>query len=276
MKMVQHFDMNFLVIQDRWEGAGSVELLKDRFYSVQRALTQASRRPARPPAGPPAAPAQRAARRAPAAPAPASSAHTAESARRAQARGEESAEKDRDADNILLAKPYDRQYEEARKAAQERAFQRSPEEEKAEQELLERARKIEARIKRLRAADKDKKKGGEDSGPNCVVGGVTLRSTIMQRGTLEKNNMARVLEHIGLHYLPAVQGTEEAYGKLSADVAELLALYQRLSAKRPAASGGRAGEEEAAGKKRPGGALQAPASSVAETGGTPAAKRRKA
>ena len=37
------------------------------------------------------------------------------------------------------------------------------------------------------------------------AGSVTLRSTIMHRGVQEKANMARVLEHIGMHYVPTVQ-----------------------------------------------------------------------
>ncbi|KAJ1495871.1 hypothetical protein T484DRAFT_2938110 [Baffinella frigidus] len=105
MKMVQRFDMNFVVIQDRWDGGegggGSVEILKDRFYSVQRVLTES--------------------------------------------RGTEEAAKDKEAEteNILLTKPFNRQYEEDRKSAQEKAFTRSPDMDKAEQDILDKARKIE-------------------------------------------------------------------------------------------------------------------------------------
>jgi DNA methyltransferase 1-associated protein 1 len=38
MLLVQRFHLNFTLVQDRWQGLGSVDALKDRFYEIQRKL----------------------------------------------------------------------------------------------------------------------------------------------------------------------------------------------------------------------------------------------
>jgi hypothetical protein len=106
MLLVQRFHLNFILVKDRWEGQGSVEALKERFYEIQRKLHEFRELPPLPD------------------------------------------------DNPLLSKPFNRQWEEERKAQLEAAALRSKEQDQGDAEILERAKKIEAALKRKRIAEK--------------------------------------------------------------------------------------------------------------------------
>jgi hypothetical protein len=106
MLLVQRFHLNFILVQDRWEGQGSVEALKDRFYEIQRKLHESRELPPLPD------------------------------------------------DNPLLSRPFNREWEEERKSQLTAAALRSKEQDKDEAEILEKAKKIEANLKRKRIAEK--------------------------------------------------------------------------------------------------------------------------
>lgn len=199
--LVKRFDMNFFIVQDRWPGSHSVEVLKDRFYFIQRKLTE----------------------------------------ERGLVAPEDNGE------NVLMTKPYDREHEEKRKQHLERSMAGSRDEEKEEQEILEKARKIEALLKKRRGEHKKLKP--LDPGPRCAKGGVTLRSKLLLRGT-ESSCVSKILSGIGASVTVCCEQTEEKFRSLADDIAKLLSIHRKLLKRKakPAKSG--PGQPGKPGRKR--------------------------
>mmetsp|Transcript_40648 Transcript_40648/g.63487 ORF Transcript_40648/g.63487 Transcript_40648/m.63487 type:complete len:375 (-) Transcript_40648:42-1166(-) len=185
MTLVQRFDKNFTIIHDRWKRDDSQESLKDRYYFIQRKLTES--------------------------------------------RG---ITNEGDPENILLSKPYDRLYEEERIQQQEELYAGAKVAlDKEELEILEKAKKIEATLKKRKAEALKKAGKGDNLGPKCAPGGVTLRSTIMLRGP-ERSNVTKLLEGIGMSINCASEKTAEAFQDLAKDLSVLLQMHSKLVAKR--------------------------------------------
>lgn len=151
-------------------------------------------------------------------------------------------------DNPLLSKPFNREWEEERKEQMLAASQRCKEEDKQDAEVIERARKIEAALKRKRIAEKASSSRARDKGasvpnkkPLPPVGGVALRSAMVARGATEPNNAAAMLDAIGFQLPVACHDPEvcAAASSLIKDLNTLLSWHQRnLELRRPKSSAG--------------------------------------
>jgi len=115
------------------------------------------------------------------------------------------------------------------------ASQRCKEEEQEEAEVLDKARKIEATLKRKRMAEKSssrsRDKGGQVSNkkPVLPVGGVALRSAMAERGATEPHNAAAILDAIGFQLPVACHEPDvcAAVSSLLKDLNTLLSWHQR-------------------------------------------------
>ncbi|EKX44313.1 hypothetical protein GUITHDRAFT_139856 [Guillardia theta CCMP2712] len=151
MKLAERFHLNFILVQDRWEGDITIEILKDRFYFIQRKLTEARNI--------------------------------------AVSEGEE---------NVLITKPYNRHHEEQRKKLFEESLSRSANEEKLEQETLDKARKIENMMRKKKQSQKGKIVS--DTFEQIVSpppGGVLLRSNMILPKTQVNQKYSETLKGIG-------------------------------------------------------------------------------
>eukprot|EP00960_Hanusia_phi_P063639 765524-Hanusia_phi.AAC.3 len=187
MKLVERFHLNFILVQDRWEvgveivvvfvknalliapqGDVTVEILKDRFYFIQRKLTEARNI--------------------------------------AASEGEE---------NVLLTKPYNRQHEEQRKKLFEESLSRSVNEEKLEQETLDKARKIETMMRKRKQSHKAKT--GSESFEQVVTppsGGVLLRSEMILPKVPANQKYSDALEGLGFGLPTASHSAKSRVGEI--------------------------------------------------------------
>lgn len=131
------------------------------------------------------------------------------------------------------------------------ASQRSKEVDKEEAAIIEKARKIEATLKRKRIAEKASSSRARDKGaqvpnrkPLPPVGGVALRSSMVALGAVEPQNAAAILDAIGLQLPVACHDPEvcAAASSLVKDLNTLLSWHQRsLDTRRHMAKGGSGG-----------------------------------
>ena len=136
-------------------------------------------------------------------------------------------------DNPLLSKPFNRQWEEERKQSLLTAMLDKDAE---EVEILEKAKKIEAVLKRKRMAERSagskagNRQGGAQAKTIPAVGGVALRSSMLERGMHEPKNAAAILDSIGFQLPVSCRDPEvcTAVDALLSDVNALLQLYQQV------------------------------------------------
>ena len=141
-------------------------------------------------------------------------------------------------DNPLLSKPFNREWEEERKQQMLAASQRCKQEELEEAEVLDKARKIEAALKRKRMAEKSSSRSRDKGGhmpnkkPVLPVGGVVLRSVMSERGAAEPHNAAAILDAIGFQLPVACHDPDvcAAVSSLVKDLNTLLSWHQRAVA----------------------------------------------
>lgn len=122
---------------------------------------------------------------------------------------------------------------------------------KEEAAIIEKARKIEATLKRKRIAEKASSSRARDKGaqvpnrkPLPPVGGVALRSAMVALGAAEPRNAAAILDAIGLQLPVACHDPEvcAAASSLVKDLNTLLSWHQRsLDTRRHIAKGGSGG-----------------------------------